>query len=229
MTDKLAQPAPQKTAPTPTRRPTEPAPNPTKPRTEPTPKTSTVKPPQLPKNDKKSVRSFGSIPSCRSLLLDFLLKVVPAVLPERPGQEPAPANSRPVKSQTPQNPVASTNVLRPPKPSPRTSGSQTKARVSKFDGPAVPHVNNLNNNPAPVVVRPQTVVVSSMAISAITQDNAEPALTQQIPSSPSTSGTSPSRRQKRHKKKVRYIYYLGYSGDLTGHHINRFRHRRIQQ
>ena len=228
MADKLAQPAPQKAAPTPTRRPTEPAPNPTKPRTEPTPKTSTVKPPQLPKNDKKSVRSFGSIPSCRSLLLDFL-KVTPAVLPERPEQKPTPANSLPVKSQVPQNLAAPTNVLRPPKPSPRTSGSQTKARVSKFDGPAVPHVNNLNNNPAPVVVRPQTVVVSSMAISAITQDNAEPALTQQIPSSPSTSGTSPSRRQNRHKKKVCYIYYLGYSGDLTGRHIKRFRRRKIQQ
>ena len=145
------------------------------------------------------------------------LKATPAVVPERPEQKSTPVSSRSVKSQAPQDPVASTHVPQQPRPSPLTSGAQTKARTSNPDGPKALHVKDLNNAPTPTMVRPQTVVVSSVAIGAITQDNAEPAPSQQIPPSPSASGTS-SRRIDPRKKKVRCIHYLSYSGHPTGYH-----------
>lgn len=157
------------------------------------------------------------------------LKVTPAVIPERPEQKSTSANPRPVKSQAPQDPVASTHVPQQPRPSPLTSGAQTKARTSNPDGPKAPHVKDSNNTPTPVMARPRMVVVTSVAIGATTQDNAEPAPTQQIPPSPSASGTSSRRNDRRKKKKVCCMHCLSYSGHPTGYHINRFRRWGTQQ
>ena len=165
-----------------------------------------------------------------SLIVSFALhiKAAPVVAPERLEQKSAPTDSRPVKSQTPQDPVASKQARQQPKPSPPTSGSRMKVQAANLDGPTVPHVKNLNDTPTPVVGRPQMAVLSSTAIGIITQDGAGSAPMQQISPSPSVSGTS-SRRNNKRKKKVRYLYCLSYSGALTSYHINRHRRRGIRQ
>jgi len=158
----------------------------------------------------------------------FAPQAAPPVVPEREEQNPAPANACLVKSQTPQNPVASSHA--PRRPRPPAPGSQTKARAPDFDGgPTVPHVKNLNNNHTPVMVRPQTVALRTTAVSAMTQDDTEPVPTQQISSGSSASGTSSPKKNKRKQKKVRYLYCHGCSRALTDYKINRFGHRGVQQ
>jgi len=164
-----------------------------------------------------------------TMSLTLFLKVAPLIDPERPEQKPAPANPRPAKSQTPQDPAASTHAPRQLKPASHTSGPQTKARGSNFDGgPMVPHVKNLNNNRV-VVVRPQPAASRTTAVNTITKDDTKPAPTQQFSSGSSTSGTSPSpKKNGRKKKKVCRVWRLSSSGTLTGYNINRLSRRRVR-
>ena len=166
-----------------------------------------------------------------TLWLTLFLKVAPPIVPERPEQKPAPVNSRLAKSQTSQDPVASTQAPRQLKPALHTSGSQTKARASNFDGgPVVPHIKNLSNNPTLAVVRPQPAVSRTTVIKTTTKDDTKPAPTQQISSGSSASGTSTSPKKNKHKKKkVCHVVRLSSSGALTSCNTNRFRHRKIQQ
>ena len=213
------QPARQKTGPPSTKHPRKPTPNTTKPPADPTPKSSTPKPSQLSKNERNPVCSSEST---LFLLLILFHKATPAVVPEQREQKPTPANPRPVKSQTTQDPAASTNAFQQP----RTS--RTKAQASNLDGPVPPRVKNPNNSPTPATTRPQTVVSCSMAITAITQDNKGLTPSQHGSPSSSTSGTS-SRKNNRRNKKVCYICNLSYSAVLTGYNTNRSQSRRIQQ
>lgn len=155
------------------------------------------------------------------------LKVSPPVFPERREQKLPPANSRPVRSQAPQDPVPPTHTTRQPKSHSLASGSQTQARALQFNGPAIPQLKNSKNTPAPAPAPPQSVVSCSVASSAITKGDTEAGPTREASSS-STSGASP-RKNGKGKKKVRRVHHLACIDVLTKYRRIRFRRRRTQQ
>ncbi|KAF9780319.1 hypothetical protein BJ322DRAFT_332572 [Thelephora terrestris] len=171
------QSAPLKTTPTTSKQPKS-TPNPTKLPTQPTPSTSTPTSPQPPKKEEKSV----SIP----------------VVPGRQGQKVSSTSSRPAKPQTSQVPVPPTHPSRQSRSSTLVSGSQTEAQMFNSDDS---RVKGSKGTPSSVSPRPQNVVSSSVAISAVTPRSVEPTPMQETPSSPSTSGTSPSRKNGGRGKK----------------------------
>ena len=154
------------------------------------------------------------------------LKVSPPVFPERREQKLPPANSRPVRSQAPQDPVPPTHTTRQPKSHSLASGSQTQARALQLNGPAIPQLKNSKNTPAPAPTPPQSVVSCSVASSAITKGDTEACPAQEASSS-STSGASPHKNGK--GREVRRVHHLFCIDVLTRYRRSSLKRRRTQQ